>query len=188
MTRRRSSIPQRRTVFVGCEGESESGYAALLQHFLREANLYVHLIIEDLGIGAGDPLSKVAMAVRKLMQLRKSRGAPQDRLLLLDSDQTENIRDRVAAAQNLAVKHGIKMIWQHPCFEALLLRHLPNCASRRPPGTAEAMRALRREWAEYTKPMTRAELLKRIRLQEVLRAAAVEPQLCAFLHCLGLVR
>jgi hypothetical protein len=187
MTRRRSSIPQRRPVFVGCEGESELGYAALLQHLLRDANLHVHLIVEDLGIGAGDPLSKVQMAIRKLAQLRRSWGAPNERFLLLDSDQNENIRGRVATAQGLAAQHRIQIVWQHPCFEAVLLRHLPNCATRRPPDTTEAMRALRREWADYEKPMARTDLSRKLGLTNVLQAAAVEPTLGSLLRCLGLI-
>lgn len=126
MRKARSSIPLRRPVFVGCEGESESGYVGLLQDMIREANVPVHLLIADLGIGAGDPLARV-------------------------------------------------------------LRHLPRCATRRPPDSPEAERALRREWTDYKKPMARADLATRINLAAVFQAAGVEPELNAMLRCIGLL-
>jgi hypothetical protein len=187
MRKRRSSIPLRRPVFVGCEGESESGYAGLLQDMIREANVPVHLLIADLGIGAGDPLSRVELAVRKLEQLRRTRTAPPEKFVLLDSDQAERDRNRATAARNLAVQYDIQIIWQRPCFEAVILRHLPRCATRRPPDSPEAERALRREWADYRKPMTRADLAKKINLAAILQAAGVEPELNAMLRSIGLL-
>lgn len=187
MRKRRSSILLRRPVFVGCEGESESGYAGLLQDMIREANVPVHLLIADLGIGAGDPFSRVEMAVRKLEQLRRTRTAPPERFILLDSDQAESDRNRATAARNLAVLNSIQIVWQRPCFEAVILRHLPRCATRRPPDSPEAERALRREWADYRKPMARADLARKIDLAAILQAAGVEPELNAMLRCIGLL-
>jgi hypothetical protein len=187
MKKRRSFIPQRRPIFVGCEGESESGYVGLLLDLIREANLPVHLLIADLGIGAGDPLTRVEMAVRKLEQLRRNRAAPAQRFLLLDSDQAEADRHRAANAHRVATKHDIQIVWQRPCFEAVLLRHLPACATRRPPDSLEAGRALRREWPDYRKPMSRAELSRRLTLAAVLQAAGVEPELRVFLNTIGLI-
>jgi 3-polyprenyl-4-hydroxybenzoate decarboxylase len=71
MTRRRPPyIAQRRQVYIGCEGASEASYAGLLQDFLREANLPVHLVVETLAPGAGDPLARIEMAVRRLSRKR----------------------------------------------------------------------------------------------------------------------
>lgn|GEM_PF-2814786 len=36
-------VARRRRYFIGCEGESEQGYVALLQRFANEAGLAVHL-------------------------------------------------------------------------------------------------------------------------------------------------
>ncbi len=185
--RRRSSIPLRRPVFVGCEGESESGYAGRMQDMIREARLSVHLVVVDLGIGAGDPCSRIEMAVRKLEHLRKTRTAPAERFVLLDSDRNDVEPRRAVEARSLAAQHHIQIVWQKPCFEALILRHLPRCATRRPPDTAEAHRALLREWPSYEKPMARAELAKRIDLAAILQAAGVEPELSAMLRCFGLL-
>ncbi|MFC5421018.1 RloB domain-containing protein [Bosea eneae] len=187
MRTRRAFIPPRRPIFIGCEGESEQGYAGFLQDLVREADLPVHLMIEVLGPGAGDPLSRVEMAVRKLAHLRRTRAAPVERFVLLDTDQAEMDRDRAERARRLAGQEGIQIVWQEPCFEALLLRHFPNRAANRPPDNQAAQRAIEREWAGYAKPASRAELARRVDLQGVVRASAVEPDLKAMLRCIGLI-
>ncbi len=187
MRSRRPFIPQRRPIFIGCEGESECGYVGLLQDLIRDAVLPVHLIIEDLGLGAGDPLSRIEMAIRRLEHLKRTRTSPPERFVLLDSDQAERDRNRADDARRLAVAHNIHIVWQRPCFEAVVLRHLPNRSTNRPPETLEAERALNREWPDYEKPMSRTELATRIDLAAVLQAAAVEPELGAMLRCMGLI-
>ncbi len=188
MTRRRPPhIPQRRPVYIGCEGASEVSYASFLQDLLYDAALPVHLVVEELGPGAGDPLARVDMAVRRIAHLRRTRTAPAERFVLLDFDQAERDPQRAQRAIRTADDNKIVIVWQRPCFEAVLLRHLPNCATRRPPDTPEAGRALLREWPEYEKPMTRADLARRLDRESILRAAAVEPELRALLRCLGLI-
>jgi len=186
-SRRRPSIEQRRPVFIGCEGASESGYAAVLQDCIRDASLPVFLIVKELGPGAGDPLARVEMAVRELNRLTTARGKIRDRFVLLDSDQAEGDAGRADRARRLATANDISIVWQQPCFEALLLRHLPSCATHRPPDTRGSHRALLRAWPEYAKPMTRTALSRRIDLAAVLRAAGVEPELYAMLRCLSLI-
>jgi len=187
MTARRSTIAPRRPIFVGCEGESEIGYVGLLQDLLNAARIAVHLIAEGLGLGAGDPLSRIEMAVRKIEHLRRTRTAPAARFVFLDYDQVPQDTHRADTARRLARSHAITIIWQQPCFEAVILRHLPHCAARRPPDSAEANRALRREWPDYEKPMTRMELARRLDLAAVVRAAQVEDGLRAFLDCISLL-
>ena len=126
------------------------------------------------------------MAVRRLDQLRRTRTEPTERFVLLDDDQTAADPQRADMARHLATDNNIVIVWQRPCFEAVLLRHLPDRTTRRPPDTSEARRALGRDWPDYQKPMTRAELARRIDREAVLRAAAVEPELDALFRCLGL--
>lgn len=187
MSRRPPHIPLRRPVYIGCEGASEVGYAGLLQDLIREADLPVHLHVDELGPGTGDPLSRIEMAVLRLKLLQKKRTAPKQRFALLDSDQAERDPQRAARAIKLAADNGITILWQRPCFEAVLLRHLDGKTGNRPPDTPGAVKALAKEWAEYEKPMTRANLAKRIDRAAVLRAAGVEPELEALLRCLGLL-
>ena len=152
MTRRRPpSIPERRLVFIGCEGESEVAYAGLLQDMLREAGVHVHLVVRNLGRGAGDPLARVQLAVQRLEQLRRTRIAPPERFILLDGDRAARDSARASCARRLAAQEDIAILWQKPCFEALLLRHLPDCTTRRPLDTPEAVRVLNREWPGYNK-------------------------------------
>ncbi len=186
-TRRRSYIPLRRPVYIGCEGASEASYAALLQDLLRDAEPRVHLVIEKLGPGAGDPLARIEMAVCRLAHLRKMRTAPAECFALLDFDQAIRDPQRADRARRVAADSDITIVWQRPCFEAVLLRHLQGCAMRQPPDTPEAGRALLREWPDYQKPMPRTALARRLDLAAVLRAAAVEPELEILLRCLGLI-
>jgi hypothetical protein len=51
--------------------------------------LPVHLVIEELGPGAGAPQTRIEMAVRRLDQLRNKRTAPAERSALRDFDQAE---------------------------------------------------------------------------------------------------
>ena len=187
MTRRRPPfIPQRRPVYVGCEGESEVSYARFLEDLLCEAELPVHLAVEKLGPGAGDPLARVDMAVRQLAHMRRTRIAPAERFVLLDFDQAERDPQRADRATRTAAENDIVIVWQRPCFEAVLLRHLQGRAAHRPLDASGAMRALIRNWPEYKKPMSRDTLARRLDLAAVLRATAVEPELDALVKCLGL--
>lgn len=187
MRRRPPYIEQRRPVYIGCEGASEVSYAGFLQDLLHVAALPVHLMVRELGPGAGDPLTRVEMAVRHLTQLRRTRAAPAERFVLLDFDQAERDPQRADRAQKLAKAHNITILWQRPCFEAVLLRHVDGRSTHRPSDALGAEKALLKEWPEYAKPMTRVALAKRLDLAAVLRAAVVEPELEVLLRCLGLL-
>ena len=187
MTRRRPpNIPLRRQIFVGCEGKSEAGYVALLQDFARTANLPIYLNIKELAPGAGDPLARVEMAVRLIKQESATRITPSASFVLLDEDQTVLAPARAETARRLATQKNITIVWQRPCFEAMLLRHLPGCDTRRPPDTPGAGNALQGEWPAYAKPMDRSALARRLDLAAALRAAGVEPELAALLRAIGL--
>lgn len=188
MSRRRPPhIKLRRPVYIGCEGASEASYAGLLQDLIRDADLPVHLHIEELGPGTGDPLSRIEMAVLRLKLLQKKRSAPAERFALLDFDQAERDPQRAKRARKLAIGNRITILWQRPCFEAMLLRHLAGKAANRPLDTPRAVRVLEKEWPEYKKPMTRANLARRIDRDAVLRAAGVEADLQALLRCIGVL-
>jgi hypothetical protein len=189
MSRRRAPfIELRRPVYIGCEGASEVGYVGFLQDLIRNANLPVHLHVDELGPGTGDPLSRIEMAVLRLKQLERKRSAPRERFALLDSDQAERDPQRAERASRLAADHDISIVWQRPCFEAVLLRHLEGRAGHRPPDTPGAIRALEREWAGYTKGTKRADLAQRIDHAAVMRAAVVEPDLAVLLRCIRLLQ
>ena len=105
-----------------------------------------------------------------------------------DSDQAERDPQRAERASRLAADHDISIVWQRPCFEAVLLRHLEGRTGHRPPDTPGAIRALEREWAGYTKGTKRADLAQRIDHAAVMRAAVVEPDLAVLLRCIRLLQ
>jgi hypothetical protein len=183
----RHSKPLRKPVFIGCEGASEYEYVAYLRDLTRDAGLPIHMIIEDLGPGAGDTLARVEKAVRILDSLSRTRDPIRHRYVLLDSDQAANHKQSDAKARRIADENNIIIVWQQPCFEAFLLRHLPNLANQRPVSTSEADRAIKRAWPGYSKPVPRQELSRKIDIEAVRRVAAVEAELRNLLVCLLLI-
>jgi len=187
MSRPRAYIPQRKPVFLGCEGKSEQAYGQLLNDLLRQNDRPFYLDIVNLNPGAGDPVSRIRRAQQEIAHISQRRSQFLFRWVLMDSDQVANDRSRRNDAERLAEQTGIRIIWQEPCHEALLLRHLDGCNARRPPTSATAEDALRSEWPEYRKPMTKVGLARRITLDGVQRAAAEEPQLYEFLRDITLL-
>jgi hypothetical protein len=187
MNRRPAHRPLKRQIYIGCEGASEAGYAALLQDFINKADLPFYLKIDDLGRGAGDPLARVEMAVVHIAQQARRRVSPDACFILLDNDQVALDTQRAKRAQRMAAQNNITLVWQDPCFEAVLLRHLPHRATHRPPDSRHAEEALVREWPEYEKPMSRVLLARLIDMDAVTRAAAVEPGLAKLLRTVELI-
>ena len=94
MPRRRGNRPQRRRVFVGCEGESEVGYAAFIRLLAEEARIPVHLDIRK--CRGGDPLAIVEAALREHRARSTRRGVYAVRAILLDADRRGDDPDRAA--------------------------------------------------------------------------------------------
>lgn len=184
----RSPRPQRRRVFLGCEGASEGSYAVWLQSLLDSRDLPVALDIVILGPGVGDPHEIVRKAVLKADLSAQRKGPHAGRYVLLDFDRHEANSDLGRRTLDLARRHDVTLVWQRPCHEALLLRHLPGCGDRRPTTTADALSVLLRFWPTYEKGMSSRELAATIDEAAVIRAAQVEPELCDFLINVGLVQ
>jgi len=186
MSRRRPFRPQRVPIFVGCEGESERGYVACLGRLAEQAGLAVHLDPLVLQPGGGDPLAIVQLAVKRLSQGRRKQTNYAAHFVILDRDKWGQAPARDAQIAGVAARAGLSLIWQDPCHEAMLLRHLEACAAMRPQTTALAEAALRQRWPEYLKPMDGAALARRLDLAAVLRAIAVEPELGLMVQTIGL--
>jgi hypothetical protein len=187
MTRRRPIREPKKPVFLGCEGESEVAYGQLLNDLLESADVAVHLQVEALIPGAGDPLARIQLALKRIPERERRRVRFWLKVILMDADQAAREPQRAAEARRLAAQHDLRLIWQKPCHEAVLLRHMPDRSSRRPPTCLYAQRALMQVWPEYEKPMARVQLAKRINLEAVRRAAGVEPELRTFLEDIGLL-
>ena len=194
MTRNNRKRKQKRRVFFGCEGESERAYGQLLNDLLQELELEtpVHLDVKLLAPGAGDPLARVKCAVSKIDSERNRRTPYSKRFILLDRDQvkvgSQMTKDPISRAKDTisrARDNNIRLIWQTPCHEALLLHHLPGHADKKPPDSNSAEKRLQAAWPEYNKPMAREKLSRRIGIEEVRQAMSVEPELKAFLQDIG---
>lgn len=182
MRRRRIRIPQRRRVFVGCEGESERGYVVLISRLLEERHRRVHL--DPVLLGGGDPLAILETAVRRLHHRAERRAPYVAQAVFLDGDRFNLAPERTDRALRLAGERVLQLIWQKPCYEAFLLRHLPGCERLQPPVTQQAVTELRRRWPEYEKAMPAASLAMRVDRAAVLRAASVDEALQAFLEAI----
>lgn len=188
VARRRAERPQRFRIFVGSEGESEQGYVALLQRLADAAGLALHFDTVVLQPGGGDPLAIVELAVRRMTRRERQSGAPYaHRAILLDADKRGQQPQRDDRAGTLAAIEAITLIWQEPCHEALLLRHLPGCAQLRPPQTPLACQQLVQRWPDYRKPMPAARLAQRIDAASLAQIRTVERALAGFLMAIGLL-
>ena len=181
MRRTRHIIARRRPVFLGCEGESERAYSQVLGDIVWQKIDSVHLEVMLLGEGAGSPLAKIHKAIKKIEDYERKRSRFWKKAVLIDSDLIAQNDNQGTDVERLAADHNIRVIWQRPCHEAFLLRHLPNCAQRRPPASALANSALIAEWPGYQKPMTRSQIAKMIDGGRIRQATSVESELRSFL-------
>lgn len=187
MRRSRLTRPQRTPIFIGCEGQSEMGYAGWLRNLVLDRGLPFHLELYDLGRGAGDPLARIDMAIARLKHLERSREPFARRYVFLDTDQLAADAGRANQARYRAADHDIVVIWQEPTHEAFLLRHLPGCDMHRPPDKRRADQALEKKWSSYHKPTTAEEIERRLDLNGAYRVAAHLPELANLLRKIGLL-
>jgi hypothetical protein len=187
MKRRHATIPPRRRIFLGCEGESEQGYGALLTRIAEGLALHLAPQVVLLRPGGGDPLALVRLAIAKSREEERKRGAFSIKAVLLDQDKLGQSPERDGLLYDEAARNELHLIWQEPSHEALLLRHLPGCQNLRPATTLLAQQELLRRWPEYRKPMSSMRLASRIGVDEVTAACGVEPSLCDFLRRCGLL-
>jgi RloB-like protein len=177
-------IPKRPRFYVGCEGQSEVSYIALIRDFCEDQNIKVTVDPDDLS--SGDPLSRVKEAIRRIKQKEAGRETFKAYFLLLDNDQAEANKQKAEQAIRLAKGNGIKLIWQRPCHEGFLLRHFAGHEKDLPANAALAEQALLKVWPEYSKPMDKRDLSRKLALPELARAKNGEPAFAEFLSTLGL--
>jgi hypothetical protein len=169
----------RRRFFAGCEGDGERSYIALVQHIVNDVHQTVHLDAQLLQPGGGDPLALVLRAEEVIAKIERTREPYDEKYLLIDRDKLGRSPERDQQIQAILNRINARVIWQTPAHEALILRHLPGCATRRPPSTQIAMQQLQQQWPEYEKPMSATQLASRINLEGLRQAAKVEDELRA---------
>ena len=175
--------PQRKRVFVACEGASEYGYAAHIGFLAEEEDLAVHLDICN--CHGGDPLAIVEKAVKQLLLRKRQSGAYAVNAIFLDADRRKESPNRTDRAKVLLRRHGFHVIWSKPTFESLLLKHMPGYERSEPTASNLAFQQLKNCWPEYCKGLTSMQLRYKLDRASVVRAAAVVPELQAFLDSLG---
>lgn len=177
---------QRRRLFLGCEGESEQGYTALLQRIADDEGLLVHLDSVLLQPGGGDPCAIIELAIDQSRRRADRRGDYEARFVLLDTDKLGQSPQRDNRGRQAALNEGLTLVWQAPCHEALLLRHLDGCVNLQPPTTAVAMQQLVQRWPQYRKAMAAVRLGERIDLPGARRVAGVDASYAELLGAIGL--
>ena len=132
----------------------------------------------------GDSLAVVEEARRYLSRHAASRQY-KHALVLLDRDRIDEDRAVGRDAVALAARSGLKIIYQDPNLEGVLLRlHVGN--EQRTVDATRAETELRRAWPEYRKPPTVEQLKRRFTLSDVQRAARYDQELQKFLVLLSL--
>lgn len=105
--------------------------------------------------------------------------------MLLDRDRVEDDRRSGRDAQATASKLRLRIVFQSPNLEGLLLKLHPGCEQRRP-AARSALTELRRVWPDYSKPPSATELRERFALADLRRAALHDDELRWLLAVLGL--
>jgi hypothetical protein len=133
----------------------------------------------------GDPLAIVERAVRYMAARYRKRVRYAICALLLDGDRRGQAPDRDAQMEKLAADARLRLIWQNPCHEALLLRHFEGCQHLHPSTSERAMTELRRHWPKYSKGLPAKRLVEQIDESAVRRSLQVELELAGFLADIG---
>ena len=162
------------------------GYAGWLSNLARDQNLPVHIELSDLGKGAGDPFSRIQMALERVARLERDREAFAGRYAFLDTDQLVQDYDRAERARRMARQERLEVIWQDPTHEAFLLRHFPGFETHRPPDKRAADAALTRKWAGYEKPRTAQQLEQKFDIGDAHRVGIRLESLSQLLRQIGL--
>ncbi len=181
----RRVIEARARIFVGCEGESEDGYATFLATLARDLGLPV--AVDPHILKNGDPLSRLQWAVACVDREQKKRGAYVARFAFLDTDQRDLVPGRSVEIATLARQHDITLIWQEPDHEGLLLQHFDHKERKRPATKAESMKAVLRVWNGYEKNSTARQYARALSREHLTRAADRHEALRCLLAEIGLV-
>ena len=183
---RRRLVELRRVIFIGVEGKSDRAFVQFLQFCCDREGLHLHLNVTT-GSG-GDCVSVVREAASRLKRHLDRRGVSHSlhSLVLLDRDRYAQDVQAGRDAQVEASKSKIKIIFQNPDLEGLLLRLYQGRESREI-AAGDSITELRRVWPEYRKSSLTADQLKRRFTVSDLRRAALHDQgLRRLLDVLGL--
>ena len=166
--------------FVGTEGTGERALARWIEFLCKEAGHKIWFDVPGAGPGGGSTLDVVQ---RTLTNRNRSRRGPYSgTLVFLDEDRRTFDGP---AAEVLARREGMHLVWQTPNIEGLLLRLFLGQENRQPPAD-QTSRELERYWPNYKKnEIAAADLRERFSLRALQRAAQFDNNLLMLLHKLG---
>ena len=182
---KRPTIERRTRFFLGCEGESEQAYGALLQRLCDDAGLSVQIVTRNLQ-PAGDPNALARRAVADA-KAEHSKAPIAARAILLDSDRLADLADRGQAAKRMLQQAQFITIWQHPDHEGFLLRHFPGHGMDDPP-RGRSLEALQAVWPQYHTAMASRDLGFMLDREAIVRAGRVIPELQELLQRIRLAQ
>ena len=164
----------RTVVFVWVEGKSDQAFARFLERCFNKDGMRLHL--DPKQAGGGDTLAVVETAIRYLKR-RGSRNYYHQKIVLLDKDRIGEDKRHGRDALAKAKKHRLKLIFQDPNLEGLLLRlHYGN--ERKEYQPQETERKLKQSWSKYDKSnLSAKQLCEHFTIADVHRAAKYDPQL-----------
>ena len=181
--RRPNQVEPRRVIFIGVEGKNDRAFAKFLQHCCDKDGLHLHLKIAT---GHGGDSVKVVKATTRRLTRHLDKKDISAKLVLLDRDRIEQDRQAGRDAQAVASESGLKIIFQNPNLEGLLLRLHEGYESRQI-AAGDSMAEFQKVWPEYSKSsLTADQLIGRFDVSDVRRAAKYDEELRKLLEMLGL--
>lgn len=179
--RQRADREQLTRYFVGTEGQSELALARWIELLCTEAGHKILFYIPRTGPRGGSTLSVVQDTLKT--RKRSSRGPFSRTLVFFDEDRRAFDGP---AAEALAQRERVLLVWQQPNVEGLLLRLYPGQERRQPPAN-RTLRELQRLWPNYEKNgIAASDLRERFVLIDLQRAARFDMSLLMLLRELGL--
>ncbi len=180
---RRRTVEARRGIFIGVEGKSDRAFARFLQICCDGEGRHLHLNVKT--ASGGDSVAVVKETVRHLTRHLDRRDIDHS-LVLLDRDRYAQDVRAGRDPQAVASKSKLKIIFQTPNLEGLLLR-LYQGHERRNIVPVASMSELRKVWPEYSKSSLVAEQLNRsFTVSDLRRAALYDKELRRLLDVLSL--
>lgn len=178
-------VPQRKRIFIGCEGSSEQSYVKLLKILsdLQER----HLHFESFNAQGGDPLAIIEKSIAAMKKKEALTGVFPHKAIFLDADCRGKNLERDQKAATLSARHGVVLLWQDCDFEAFVLRHLEGHEMTNVP-VGHSLKMLKRQWPDYRKPADAKWLSDRIAFEDVSRMAAANIEFGEFYSLIGLLR
>ena len=137
----------RRAIFIGVEGRSDRAFAQFLRRCCDKEGRHLHVAIKT-GHG-GDAVDVVKETTSHLTRHPDKRDISA-KLVLPDGDRIEQDRQAGRDAQAVASESGLKIIFQNPNMEGLLLR-LHQRHENRQIAAGNSMEELCKVWPEYRK-------------------------------------